>query len=356
MLVYWTMFGLPALSTLVAGFSDRHRPKARIGLALLLIAFAVLIGLRWEVGGDWFNYEYILDSARSESLGATLSYGDPGFGLVSWLSTRLDVDQLGTNSVCGAILIYGLWRFAREQPDPWLAVTAAVPYLIIVVGMGYIRQAAALGFILLALIQFERGKVGGFLLRMSLATLFHATALCVLPLAAIVLVRKRIFALVPLIAISALAYWFLLQDRLDQMVEGYIEAEMDSSGALVRLAMNAVPAILFLALRRRFTISAESSALWAVFSVISVLLVLLVAAAPSSTVIDRVGLYFIPVQLFVFGNLSTTLSARDQGRLLVRFLTISFYAGVLFVWLNYATHAEYWLPYRFYPLDEAAAA
>jgi hypothetical protein len=28
-----------------------------------------------------------------------------------------------------------------------------------------------------------------------------------------------------------------------------------------------------------------------------------------------------------------------------------YYGVVLFVWLNFATHAQYWLPYRFYPLE-----
>jgi len=26
------------------------------------------------------------------------------------------------------------------------------------------------------------------------------------------------------------------------------------------------------------------------------------------------------------------------------------YELVMFVWLNYATHSKYWLPYQFYPL------
>ena len=30
----------------------------------------------------------------------------------------------------------------------------------------------------------------------------------------------------------------------------------------------------------------------------------------------------------------------------VIFVIIAGYAAVLFTWLNYATHAEYWLPYQ----------
>jgi hypothetical protein len=30
---------------------------------------------------------------------------------------------------------------------------------------------------------------------------------------------------------------------------------------------------------------------------------------------------------------------------------VLYYAAVLLVWLVFATHSQYWLPYRFYPLE-----
>ena len=44
---------------------------------------------------------------------------------------------------------YGLFRICRQQPNPWLALVVATPFLIIVVGMGYTRQAAAMGFLMI---------------------------------------------------------------------------------------------------------------------------------------------------------------------------------------------------------------
>ena len=34
----------------------------------------------------------------------------------------------------------------------------------------------------------------------------------------------------------------------------------------------------------------------------------------------------------------------------LRVAVMLYSAAVLFVWLGFATHAQYWLPYRFYPL------
>ena len=35
-----------------------------------------------------------------------------------------------------------------------------------------------------------------------------------------------------------------------------------------------------------------------------------------------------------------------------RFLIIGYSALVLFVWLNFAVHAEYWVPYEIYPVSD----
>jgi hypothetical protein len=70
--------------------------------------------------------------------------------------------------------------------------------------------------------------------------------------------------------------------------------------------------------------------------------------AVSSTAVDRVALYLIPLQLFVFSRLprlATTTKVRTPLVLGI----VAFYAAVQFVWLNFATHAQYWVPYQFAP-------
>jgi apolipoprotein N-acyltransferase len=75
----------------------------------------------------------------------------------------------------------------------------------------------------------------------------------------------------------------------------------------------------------------------------------LLAVSPSSTADDRVALYLIPLQLFVLSRLPDVMM-RDQALASV-FLVVLCSALIQFVWLNFAVHAEYWVPYRFYPLE-----
>ena len=71
--------------------------------------------------------------------------------------------------------------------------------------------------------------------------------------------------------------------------------------------------------------------------------------SPSSTAVDRVALYLLPLQLYVFARLPDLLGQGGKRRNWV-LAVVGYYAVVLFVWLNFATHSKYWLPYQFYPL------
>ena len=46
--------------------------------------------------------------------------------------------------------------------------------------------------------------------------------------------------------------------------------------------------------------------------------------------------------------LCTALGTLRRGRLVLGI--VGYYAAVQFVWLNFATHAQYWVPYQFMPL------
>ncbi len=348
MLVYWAMLIIPGMLSLAGNKpGDMERSSLRIGFVLVLIAFSIIIGLRFETGGDWFNYQVMLDDIGAADFRSSFSMTDPGFGVITWISAQLGLGLNGPTTFCGAVLMYGVVRFSRDLPDPWVAIMAAVPYLLIVVGMGYIRQGAAIGFILLALRQFERGNIFSFLLRVGLALLFHVSALCILPIAGIALLKRRKALLVPLTLLGVVAYIFLLQDRFDGLYSGYVESNYDSSGTFIRLIMNALPSVLYLVYGGSFTISVVSRQLWYILSIVSIAMVPMLFILSSSTALDRIGLYFIPIQLYVFGHLAVAIGEDEKGERLIRFLIFLYYGAVLFTWLNYADNSYYWIPYKF---------
>src|SRR5690606_27159949 len=116
-----------------------------------------------------------------------------------------------------------------------------------------------------------------------------------------------------------------------------------------RIAINAIPAALFLLFRKRFAFDSRISAFWAWMSLTALLLIPLLILSPSSTAIDRVALYWIPLQLVVLNRLPDVLGVPGKRNPLWVYAISSYSALIMIVWLLFAHHAHAWLPYRFYP-------
>ncbi len=343
MLVYWLMLGYFAAGSIFY----RPSPNQRAGsfpLILGSVLVALAIGLRYKVGADWEAYKFLFSYAGYAPLHRVLNIGDPGYQLLNWAVQRAGFELWFVNLVCGAIFSIGLYRFARAQPDPWLTFVVAVPYLVVVVAMGYTRQAAAIGILMAGLASLQRGSsVLRFTIYIAVAALFHKTVVAVLPLVVFASQRSRLLNLLAGIAGTVLLYDIFLSSSVEGFVRNYVEAEYNSQGALIRVVMNLVPAVALLMFRRRLQFSPAEGRMWTYFALAAAVMPLALAVLPSTTVIDRLSLYLIPLQLAVLPRLAQSL--KQPGR----FLVICYAASVMFVWLNYAAHAKYWVPYRIQP-------
>lgn len=359
MLIYWLLFAIPAVASLAGLRAADTVRRSILPFALFWILYNLVSTLRFEIGGDWENYALMVEAVRQEPLEFALRYGDLAFNALVWLLTRAGFGIHAVNGLCSAILSWGVITVARRTPAPWLAIAAAVPYLLIVVGMGYIRQAAAIGLILLALANFADGRNLRAIAFMVLATLFHAAAAVMIPIIGLALARRSPVAMA-LVAIfgGAAASYALSDQRVEAFQIGYLEAGYDSTGTLVRLVTNAVPAVIFLWRRKAFRLGAVEEALWLGISLACIAAVAAFLISPSSTAVDRVALFFSPIQLFVFGFAPRVLQERGPAAILLILCLIGYFAAIQLVWLVGATHSEYWVPYRslFDVADGAGAA
>lgn len=352
---YWLLFLVPAYWAI-----SRLKPTPQSALTAqsnrwpfvwrgLFVFLVLMIGLRHEVGGDWTQYLEMLDSYTGASDAGEFGFQDPAFVLFNWLSVQTGLGIYLLNLLSAIFFSWGLFVFCRAQPRPWLALVVAVPYLITVVGMGYTRQGVAIGIAMLAMVALGRGSVFRFVLWIALAATFHKSAVILLPLAVLASTQRRIFTLLWVGVAGFTLFALMLQEAMSFLLGGYIEGEMQSSGAAIRVAMNAVPAALFLILRKRFQLSPEQRSFWSWMSWSALLLVVALKVSPSSTAVDRIALYWIPLQLFVLSRLPNALGRRDGKNALWVFSVVGYSAMVHFVWLFYADTAFAWLPYQFYP-------
>nr|WP_246191695.1 EpsG family protein [Pseudoxanthomonas gei] len=339
------MFLVAACGVLV----PRHlpAPQARVVWWTVGLIFALLIGLRHEVGADWFNYLGHFNRASQMSFAEAASMVDPGHYVLNMWVARLGGEVHGVNLIYALVLMWGAIVFCRSQPNPWLALLAAVPYMLIVVGMGYTRQSVALGLALLGLVALGEQRIRTFVICVAVGALFHKSAVLLLPIAALASSRNRFFTGAMVLLATGLMYYLVLADSADTLWTNYVEAERQSQGGAIRVAMNAVPALLMLLFGRRLVPDPEERKLWLWLAVFALACIPFLPL--SSTAVDRVALYLIPLQLFVFARLPR-LAATTKTRTPLVLGVVAYYATVQYVWLNLSSHSEHWLPYQFIPL------
>jgi len=344
LLVFWILIFFFVPGTL-AEKSNRRGEGSWLPLALAGLLLTVVIGLRFKVGGDWSAYEQMFDFAQFATISESVREGDPAYGLLNWIAQRIGGGIWLVNLTCGLIFSWGLVRFARTQANPWAVMLVAVPYLVIVVAMGYTRQGVAIGILMAGLASLLRGgSTLKFVLFIVVAALFHKTAIVALLLVLVTARRNLFLNLVFVLAAMAVLYDLLVADAVDALLQNYVEQQYNSQGALIRVSMSLAPAILFLAARKHFAFRPEEDTLWRNFAYATLGLVVLLAVLPSSTIVDRLALYVLPLQLAIVARIPDYLLKSSYARIFV----VAYAIAIQFVWLNFAQNAEQWVPYNSY--------
>ena len=212
--------------------------------------------------------------------------------------------------------------------------------------MDHVRQTTALGFILIGLAYLARDRVWPFLICVLLGAMFHRTSIIVFAFGA-VLISKNKFLIYPIFAAAgAVMFQSLLSDRLDLYSARYLDSDTRSRGAILRLLLNAIPSAAFLIFRSRMGINPKFEKVMTYMAWAAILMVVILPVSPSSVIIDRLGKYFLPVQMLVFPFFLSIC----QGyivRLAVAALMSLYLLVTQVYWLAKSPLAQdYWMPYE----------
>lgn len=376
MLPYWLLFFLFAAAALRFGLSAPAGPAATAGsgaatgnqptqyhwerlgqhtslLPVAALVPALMIGLRYGVGTDWGAYVTIFKDIARSDLGTALFRIDPGYAALNWIASELGAGIWLVNIACGLLFMFGLTRFARAQPNPWLAIVVAVPYLIIGVGMGYSRQAVAIALCMAGLASLSAGApFSRFVFWVLAGALFHRTAVILIPIVALGYTRNRLHTVfIGLLGCAAGYYVLTLGQGLEHFRGAYVSRVYESQGAVVRLAMNLPPSLIYLAASRRFTADETERRIWRNFAIIALASFLGYFFIASSAPLDRMALYIIPLQLFVFARLPNVISQDGRPTPFFVVCVVVYSALVQLVWLEFSNNSKNWIPYRVYFTD-----
>jgi hypothetical protein len=345
---YWILWSYFFVGTLGSQRQSQHGTALSPGLLAGLLLVLLMVGLRYQVGGDWYTYQRMFEWSGRVSFDRVMARGDVGYGLTNLLALKIGTEIWLVNLICSGLFTFGLARLAGQQQEPWACLLIAIPYLVVVVAMGYTRQSAAIGCIMAGFASLlQRRSLFRFALWILVGALFHKTAVIAFPLIAFVLPRNKILNTLLIASASVALYFAFVEEAADDLVRNYISARYSSTGALIRVSMCVVPAFVFFLCWRKLAFGEVANRLWRNLSLAAFGAALLLAISPSSTAVDRIALYLLPLQLVVLGRLPGTVLERTTGQ-----VAVALYSGaVLFTWLNFGVFSRVWIPYGFWPFS-----
>ena len=106
--------------------------------------------------------------------------------------------------------------------------------------------------------------------------------------------------------------------------------------------MNALPGGLFLMSKNKLKVEKFKKKIWTIVSYISLIFIPILFLSPSSTAVDRIALYLIPIQLFYWSYFPDLFKNKVNG---VYFICI-LYFFIYIVWLFFSVHSYLWIPYN----------
>tara|TARA_A100001035_G_C27768798_1_gene495155 strand:+ start:657 stop:1718 length:1062 start_codon:yes stop_codon:yes gene_type:complete len=315
----------------------------------LIIFLSLLIGLRYQVGCDWDQYEMIFGLFR-DGFSESWNKVEPSFALINSIFSKFEFGIYFVNLFCAVLFSYCLIKFCKSLPRPWLGLCVAYPYLIMVVAMGYTRQSVSIALSLLAFLALEKGQFYKSIFYILLGITFHRSGAFFLfaPLLYTFQNASRFNNFLKLIIMIILGYYFIdnfVLYQLDVYRIGYLSANLSSSGSLIRIILCVIPSLIFIFNLNKFKISKIYKNIFIVMTLLSIISLVALRFSPSSTAIDRLALNILPIQIFVASYIPD-LGIFNLDKFTWKFLIILSVFIILSVWLIFATHAFCWIPYR----------
>ena len=316
---------------------------------LTFLFFLLFIGFRNEVGGDWSWYVFTQLGSQDSNLSKGFfdipqdSKSDFGYLALSHFSLKLGFGIYGVNLFCAFFLIYAILKFSSYEKLPWLPIMIAFPYIIVVCGMGYVRQATALGFGILAILSLIKEKKLYFFLNIIIACLFHKTAIFFLIYFFSINLFKNKYLII-LALIIGISFSIVFFEMYKHLIYFYIGPGqyMSSSGYLMRYGITLVASVLFFIFYKYLTTDTNEKNIYFINSFLVIIFGFFLFFAP--VFLDRINIYLSVIQLMVFSRLPLVFN-NSLIQLLISIIIVLFNFIYLVIWLIFATHSTYWMPY-----------
>ena len=363
MIFYLVPFVFLAILTGIE-FSGRFNSliKNKYLYSLIALFFIIFIGLRYEIGCDWAQYENMFEKYNSlniiqiieRNLFAKYKLQEIGHIFLTKISQNIYILNLIYSILFSLPLLY----FCSTLKRRYFSLLISYPYYVVVIGMGPIRQAACISFLMLSIILISKKKyyISLFLTIFSLlihqsSILFNGIIFSSLftNLKKIKLSRKIIF----LIILISLAFLYCLPSIINKIYLYFtLYKKIDQNGtmiispaksAILLWIINFVPSLIYLKNKRKFNLNNNLNSIFTSFCIAEILILPIVLF--QSVVGYRLLLYIFPTSIYITSLIPDLNLFNIKKNYMVNIL-ISIAFMSLIIWLKFAYHSSCWVPYK----------
>ena len=345
MIIYNLFFLIPLSFWLL---STRDKKYENFYFFFIFLFYLIILGLRYNIGNDWHAYQnnfyedldtkFILFNLHSNYFFDFISNPNLYFGSFE-----------AYNLITSLIFLIGLFIFSYFQQDKIFAITISYPYLLLFVGMGYIRQSICISLFLIAITLIFRKKLFYGLIFILLSLLTHKMIIisCLILLFSFKFTNYKSLMKLILFFLPLVFLLFFFTGYLGYMVKFYMtEANyFSSTGVNIRIILSLFPAlVLFFKTKDSYIFTKFESRFFKNSAYFLFLLIPL--SFFFSTAVDRLLIFtsLSYVYIYAFSNMSFYTS--NILKIFLKPLTLVLLIIYLNIWLLYSEYSSFWLPYE----------
>ena len=358
MIVYFALIFAPIFFI----FSKKQKNQIPY-LWFFLILLTLFLGLRFEMGTDW--YEYSKDFYRQNELYKNTHIEEflrikyffnlsivnlighmPFYKLNLVISNFITKNVIFFNVINSFIAVYGTYLFCKvmnlRNSNIWLMISFLLPFLFFI-STDVIRQYSALVCVSIAIAFLLKSQTKKFIYFIIAAFFFHITAIIFLFLLIFVNKKIRNYFLVFVFLTTSVSYLYSGQIIYYKLFKFYLSEDRLMTYSIninIFLILFAVFIFVFLFKKKNFNkIERKINLFFILYGAFCFIISIF-----DDTASYRLSIYLIIFFCIIIQKYMTILS----GEKLIWFKssTYTFSLTFLFVWLNFSNHSHVYVPYK----------
>ena len=321
----------------------------------------IFTGFRFNVGADWNTYFSLFNQFKEFGFPSIQIFtsSDPIYITLNILSHRTSNSIYLVNLLIAFLFFISLYFLIQNQEDKLISILSSFLLVVIILNMGYARQALAVSFILFFFIFFIKKKYLTSSFFVILSILSHKTSILVFGLIFLIFLLSNLkFLKIKyffLVFFLSLIFFYYYRIDITRMIELYVykdiplhitvKQKMTSEGVLPKILYILPYILIFFVFKKIKFINNNEKYIF--HSLIFFVILSIPFLGYFSSLVDRILVYIYVLPSLIVPKVLEIQYFQDKKKKFNLEIVVIIYSFLSVVtWLMYANHSDYWVNYQ----------